>query len=53
MYQRVLMHETRATHALRGILGEVVPILSADGVLSNRKQRLIDRVRSINDTYSG
>lgn len=53
MYQRVLMHQTRARHALRGILREAVPILSADGVLSNRKQRLIDRVHYINDTYSG
>jgi succinoglycan biosynthesis protein ExoV len=52
MYQRVLMKQTRAKHALRGILREAVPILSTDDVLSNRKQRLIDRVRYINDTYS-
>lgn len=42
---------TRAKQALRGILGEAVPILSADDVLPNRKQRLIDRVHYINDTY--
>lgn len=53
MYQCMLMKQTRARHALRGILTDAVPILSADGVLSNRKQRLIDRVRYINDTYSG
>ena len=53
MYERVVMKQTRARHALRRILREAVPILSADGVLSNRRQRLIDRVRYINDTYSG
>lgn len=52
IYQRVLMIRTRARHALRGILSEAVPVLSADDVLSNRKQRLIERVRYINDTYS-
>ena len=52
MYQGVLMKQIRARHALRVILSEGVPTLSADGVLSNRKQRLIDRVRYINDTYS-
>jgi hypothetical protein len=35
------------------ILREAVPILSANGVISNRKQRLIERVRYINDAYSG
>jgi succinoglycan biosynthesis protein ExoV len=53
LYQRLLMKQDRAGHALRDILGEAVPILSADGVLSDRKRRLIDRIRYINDTYSG
>ena len=52
VYQRMLMKQIRAKHALRAILREAVPILSSDDVLSNRKQRLIDRVRYINDTYS-
>jgi len=53
MYQRMLMKQVRARLSLRDILREAVPILSADNVLSNRKERLIDRVRYINDTYSG
>jgi succinoglycan biosynthesis protein ExoV len=52
MYQRMVMKQTRARKALRAILTDTAPILSADGVLSNRKQRLIDRVGYINDTYS-
>jgi succinoglycan biosynthesis protein ExoV len=52
MYQRMLMKQARARFALRDILREAVPILSADDVLSDRKKRLIDRVRYINDTYS-
>ena len=42
---------TQARQALRRILGAAVPVLSADDVLSDRKQRLMDRVRYINDTY--
>ncbi len=42
---------TQARQALRSILGAAVPVLSADDVLSDRKQRLMDRVRYINDTY--
>jgi succinoglycan biosynthesis protein ExoV len=53
MLQRVMMKQTRAKQALRAILREAVPILSADGVISNRKQQLIERVRYINDTYPG
>ena len=53
LYERITMKQARAGHALRGILQEAKPILSADSVLSNRKQRLMDRARHINDTYSG
>jgi succinoglycan biosynthesis protein ExoV len=42
----------RATQSLRRIHREAVPILSADDVLANRKQQLIDRVHYINETYS-
>ena len=48
----VLIKFTQARQALRSILGEAVPVLSADDVLSDRKQRLMDCVRYINDTYS-
>jgi succinoglycan biosynthesis protein ExoV len=41
-----------ARRSLRSILHEAAPVLSAQEVLSNRRQRLIDRVRYINDTYS-
>jgi succinoglycan biosynthesis protein ExoV len=41
-----------ATQSLRRIHRKAAPLLSADDVLANRKQRLIDRVRYINDTYS-
>lgn len=53
IYQRMLMMRTRAKHALRGILREATPVLSADDVLADRKRRLTDRVGYINDTYSG
>ncbi len=46
------MLRTRAKKALHGILREAVPMLSADDVLANRKHRLLERVRYINDTYS-
>jgi succinoglycan biosynthesis protein ExoV len=49
-YRRI--KRIRAKHALRSILSDAVPILSADDVLANRKLQLIDRVRYINDTYS-
>jgi succinoglycan biosynthesis protein ExoV len=52
IYQRVLMMRTRARHALRGVLREAVPMLSADDVLADRKRRLMDRVRYINETYA-
>jgi hypothetical protein len=52
VYQRLLLKQTRAKHALRAILEEAAPRLSADGVLSERRQRLLDRAQHINDTYS-
>jgi succinoglycan biosynthesis protein ExoV len=53
LYERITMKQARAGQALRSILQEAKPVLSADDVLSNRKQRLMDRVRHINDSYSG
>jgi succinoglycan biosynthesis protein ExoV len=52
-YQRLLLKQARARRALRAILEEAEPRLSADSVLADRKQRLMDRASYINDTYAG
>lgn len=50
VYRR--LKQVRTKHALRKILRQAAPVLSTDDVLADRKQRLMDRVRYINDTHS-